>query len=634
MKYGTLSALVLIAPSLIAAEIPAVRLTSPDGHLAAEVFLDASGSPAMTVKRDGVVVLRETGLELKTADSGPSSALASEPAVIIRETFPVRGAHARANVTMSGTTIRVKRRSGSSYAIALRVADDGVAFRYELPAGTGVVSGDGGVFGVSPGSVAWAPSGDEERPIEKHEIAGDKPVFGKPAFLPVTFKLKEGGYLALLESGRGEFPGLRMVADLGAGRFASRITGNYTPSAGAPVVSPWRVALITPTLDRLVNADLRDALAPAPDAALFPNDGSASWISPGLVAWSWMGSGGQKGITLENQKAWADAGAKLGYPYLLVDEGWSHWDADGHITCGNFYKCSERHHGDACWTALKELISHTGKLGMKVWLWHAYDDRFNIPGIRSPEARRAFFKRCHDAGVVGLKIDFFPAPTQETLRWQMDALRDAAAERLMLVFHGCGVPAGETRTWPNEMSREGVRGLEYGGGGAHITDIVSLPFTRHLAGHADFTPLSLGSGKVSDANHAAFVALVDSPAMHFCDSPASIAAMGPGPAKLITGIPLTWDETRVLAPSEIGEVAVFARRKGATWWLAAVNGPVARKITVSLDFLPPGARPFARLADKRDSKNLRDRAFDSGKLTERELTLDLRAGGGALIRFD
>src|SRR5206468_751821 len=89
-----------------------------------------------------------------------------------------------------------------------------------------------------------------------------------------------------------------------------------------------------------------------------------------------------------------------------------------------------------------------------IWLWKHSKD------IRTPEARVAFFRKCRDAGVVGVKLDFFDHEAKEVVELYEAALRDAAEFHLMVDFHGANKPAGESRTWPNEMSREGISGME------------------------------------------------------------------------------------------------------------------------------------------------------------------------------
>ena len=159
-----------------------------------------------------------------------------------------------------------------------------------------------------------------------------------------------------------------------------------------------------------------------------------------------------------------------------------------------------------------------------------------------------------------------------------------------------------------------------------------LPFTRYLAGPADYTTMLFTERRrdSSVAHQIASLAVFASPLLTIAANPESILA---SPAvDVIKSVPSTWDETRVLAGSDIGELVLFARRKGNTWFLAVMNGPVARKITVPLSFLPAGRYQGTLVRDDApDGSTVR---VESTVLTQKEtIALDLGAGGGFLGRF-
>src|SRR6185295_6364723 len=154
----------------------------------------------------------------------------------------------------------------------------------------------------------------------------------------------------------------------------------------------------------------------------------------------------------------------------------------------------------------------------------------------------------------------------------------------MLNFHGANKPTGEPRTWPNEMLREAVRGMESSRLQERARHDVTLPFTRFLAGHADYTPVHFGTRRADTtwAHQIASAAIFTAPLLTYGAHPTNLLK---NPAiEMIKSIPSIWDETVVLPPSEIGEVAVFARRRGDAWFLAVLNGPTARNIEVPLSF--------------------------------------------------
>jgi alpha-glucosidase len=155
-------------------------------------------------------------------------------------------------------------------------------------------------------------------------------------------------------------------------------------------------------------------------------------------------------------------------------------------------------------------------------------------------------------------------------------------------FHGANKPAGEARTWPNEMTREGIRGLEYRRTPEWAQHNTTLPFTRMLAGHADYTPMVFGERRkeTSWAHQIATAAIFTSPLLVYGAHPKSILE---NPAvELIKSLPAAWDGTLALPVSAIGEIAAFARRSGKRWFLAILNGPTGRSIQIDLSFLGAG----------------------------------------------
>ena len=192
-------------------------------------------------------------------------------------------------------------------------------------------------------------------------------------------------------------------------------------------------------------------------------------------------------------------------------------------------------------------------------------------------------------------------------------------------------PTGESRTWPNELTREAVRGTEYRSDerARHNT---TLPYTRLVAGHADYTPVHFGESlaDTSPAHQIASAAILISPLLTYAAHPKNILE-NPG-VEVMKSIPSVWDETIVLPPSEIAEIAAFARRSGHTWFLAIMNGPAARTVKIPLLF-PGEAKYQARLI--RDSKD-NAAAVEIENMTLKRsdsLEVEFRGGGGFIARF-
>jgi alpha-glucosidase len=268
---------------------------------------------------------------------------------------------------------------------------------------------------------------------------------------------------------------------------------------------------------------------------------------------------------------------------------------------------------------------------VKIWVWA------HSKLVKDPEARKEYFRKAVEAGVVGVKIDFPPPTDHWWATWYWDTARDAAAAHLMLDFHGATKPTGMSRTWPNVLTREGVRGHEYQITRYHRRlepehDVI-LPFTRYVAGAGDYTPtvFTLKELQGNTWTHELAQAVVfTSPYLCFGGHPQEYLQ---NPAKdLLTAIPAVWDETRVLEGSEPGKLVAMARRKGDRWFVAVMNGADATHLDLSLAFLGAGTWKATTLADPKDRPDAYDRQQGS-KTRADHVSFDLQSRGGFVAYF-
>jgi len=203
----------------------------------------------------------------------------------------------------------------------------------------------------------------------------------------------------------------------------------------------------------------------------------------------------------------------------------------------------------------------------------------------------------------------------------------------MVAFHGANKPSVEARTGPNEMTREAIRGMEYRSMQMRSVHDTTLPFTRFLAGHADYTPVHFGERRreTSWAHQIATAVVFTSPLMIYGAHPQNILE---NPAvEMIKSIPSVWDESRALPICEIGEVAAFARRSGERWFLAIANGPTTRNARIPLSFLRPSKYRVMLVRD--DLNNPAALKIESSTVTRADhLAIEMRVGGGFIARFD
>ena len=307
-------------------------------------------------------------------------------------------------------------------------------------------------------------------------------------------------------------------------------------------------------------------VAPEPDPKLFPKGFEEAWMKPGRSVWGYLTS---EPRTLEGMKNLSRLAGELGFEYHTVEGHWARWTE------------AER----------KELVDYSNKHNVRLIFWkHSRD-------LRDPEERHQFFKHLHELGVAGAKVDFFDHEAKEVIDLYAACLREAAEYKLILDFHGANKPAGEVRTWPNEMAREGVFGMEFRGPWAkHNT---TIPFTRMLAGHIDYTVISFGErrSETSETHQLASALVLQAPLLIFAEHPQNL--LDHDAVEFIKQIPPVWDETIVLPASEIGEVAAFARRSGDKWFVSVMNGESAKTISIDLSFLGEGDHKAMMIHDKK-----------------------------------
>jgi alpha-glucosidase len=256
--------------------------------------------------------------------------------------------------------------------------------------------------------------------------------------------------------------------------------------------------------------------------------------------------------------------------------------------------------------------------------------------MRDAPSRRVYLEKVRALGADGIKIDFLPAATAEMMQWYQGALRDTADLHLLCNFHGAVKPTGQERTWPHNNTREAIRGHEY-----HILrykrtmplemDSI-LPFTRFIAGAADYTPTVFEPVELRGytwAHEFAQALVFTSPIIHFADRYQNYLA---NPAvDLLRVVPTVWDETRVLPGSQIGGAVGFARRKGDVWWIGVVNAREPVTWEISLAFLS-GPTQATLLADVPDQPA----AFDRREVRvgpADKIPLKLPLGGGFVARL-
>jgi alpha-glucosidase len=603
----------------------AVRLTSPSGLVSFDLTRDASGALVYSIRLGSDVVVEPSavGIVVDGSNLGAGVGIGRAQSYTVDEQYPWYGVHSAATNRCRGSRVAIRHMAtGTAWTLDARACDDGAAFRYVVPGAPDVrrTPDEATVFRWPAGSVVW--SHDFEGHYEGVHVkrdAGAVPA-GDWAAPPLTIKLpRNAGYASVTESALIGYGGLALRAD-GQRGYAARLGHEepvsypyrlrYKPedierlakpaAIAGTITSPWRVVIAGRPLNALVNADIVHNLAPPPDPALFP-DKAPSWVKPGRAVWRFLDGGDN---TFEGVKAFTRLGQELGFEYHVVEGLWQRWTDE----------------------QMREFMDDARQRHVGIWLWK--DSR----ALATVEEQRAFFDKCRALGVAGAKIDFFDHEAKEMIDRYQSILRESAERHIMVNFHGANKPAGEARTWPHELTREGVYGLEHRQAAEWARHNTTLPFTRFLAGAADYTPVVFGERRkeTSWAHQIATAVVFTSPVLVFGGHPQSLLD---NPAvEMIKSLPSVWDETIVLPASDIGELAAVARRRGTTWFIAALNGPAGRTLRIDLGFLGKGRYDALVVRDKADDPAAvvveKTRASGSAPLT-----IELRSAGGFIARL-
>jgi len=628
MRERVLFLLLALGPHVAAA----MDLADPTGTVHARIETNAEGRLQYSVLARGQPRLLPAplGVVIDGTDLGTNVSFGPVHRTRHYEVFPWLGGKNRATNDCWAYEIPIRTAAGAEWTLEVRVFRDGVAFRYHIPGqGRRHVRGEATRFQLPPGTVLWFQTNlANHEGIFESRRAEDLPAGadGKPGLrmgLPVTVLYPDGSAVLLTEARLRQYSGLSLQA-AGPGRLEAIFPHDSKGwSWEGTILSPWRVAIVANDLDQLVNSDLIPALCDPPDPEIFPRGAQTDWIRPGRAPCTWMVFG-NAGARWDRQKWFVDTAAALGCEYLLVDAGWQteRWGwLEG---------------GADLWSRVAELCAYAARRNVGILLWHAFPEgRDDGPGLTRTDAREAFFQRCREAGVKGVKIDFFDSESLETVTACEDLRRRAARHRLLINFHGIPKPTGEIRTWPNELTREGIREQEYQlCSSLPLTHYGVLPSTRCVVGPADFLPGYVQKRMLKETSAAfqlAATVVFSSPLLCWPDHPE--AYLHSPAVNFFRRIPVTWDETRVLPGSRVGEFVALARRKGAEWYVAILN---CRSDPSQLSLDPaPFTTPGHELTLYQDGPDRAGLQIVSQPLPSAvaPIPIQLPRGGGAVLHF-
>jgi len=535
------------------------------------------------------------------------------------------------------------------YAVTFRAYNEGVAYRLEtsLPSQEVKIYGEEMNLNFSANDVVYYPQEDSfmshnERKYLPQRLAEILPAF--IATLPAVVDVGQGAKVAVAESDVEEYPGLWLRGTGGPGLAATfppyplkekretdlniRVieAADYIAITKGTRTFPWRVlGIVDQDTDLLTNQIVY--LLEKPSQVQ-----DTSWIKPGKVSWDWWNANNvygvdfKAGINTATYKYYIDFAAKYAIPYIILDEGW--------------YK------GSNCIDVVPAIdmedLTAYGKqknVGLILWVgWKVLDDRLE-------QALDQYAKW----GIAGIKVDFMQRSDQPVINYYHRVSRETAKRKMLVDFHGDQKPASMTRTWPNLINTEGVRGLEWDKWSAETDPkhSVTLPFTRMFLGPMDYTP-----GAMLNAQKASFAAIhnrpmslgtrcqqlamyviYDAPLQMLSDSPSNYLRE-PEMMDFLGPVPTVWDDTKVLS-GQISDYVAVARRNGHDWYVGAMTDWTPRELEIDFSFLPDGNFQMESFEDGVNA----DRMASDYKMTKTQvnkttkLKVKLAPGGGWAARL-
>lgn len=574
-----------------------ITAQSPDKQTCVSVTLADKIYYDVVSNNDTLLKQSIVGMQLRNKTLGDNPVLKKKRVRSIEETvtplFPLKYSQVENNYTLLSLDMQ------GGYAVDFRIYNDGVAFRMRtsLPGEIEVMQ-ENTVFQLAENCklVLQQPGGFKTGCEEYYSLVNSNAWKREERMSELPILIMGQEYKILLsEFDLYSYPGLflRGNADnsLSAiqpknpleyeddGDRKQRILkeADYIAKTQGTRTFPWRYMLITREDGRLAENTMPMRLS----GKCMLED--TEWIKPGQTCWDWLNGipygpdvTFKGGINLDTYKYFVDFASRNGIPYIIMDEGWALSTKDPYRTNPN--------------VNLPELIRYAKSKNVGIFVW--------LPWL-TVEHNMELFQKFEEWGIVGTKIDFMDRQDQWMVDFYERVAKKAAEHHIMIDFHGAFHPSGLEYRYPNVLTYEGVRGMEFNGG-CRPNNSIWFPFLRGAIGPMDYTPGPMicyqpeyhhgnrpfCSGVGTKVYHLAAFVLFESHLQMLMDNP-SRYDMWPDCRDFITSVPVNWDETRVLV-AEAGQYIVMAKRRGDKWFIGGITNDKQREVEVTLSFLPEG----------------------------------------------
>ncbi len=540
-------------------------VVSPDGNLKITVGKDATHNPVWSVEWNGRDILLSSELGLVLSDGthlGAGFEVAETHTVNQDATWqPVYGERSEIRDNYNELSVTLDGKGAIELILRFRAYNEGAAVCYELPEQDTLEE-----FTIKKELTQFRFAGNHRcYPVYSAQGVYQSTTLDKikpGCERPLTIVVDDSAYAAVAEARLVNYARMRLQPVKGVPyAVAADLSGDV--SADTPYTTPWRVLMVGESPGELIERNYIILNLNAPCAIE-----DTSWIKPGKVI-------REVTLTTEGGKACVDFAVEQGLQYIEYDAGWygpeNEVSSDATTVTRDTNKSGVK--GDL---DLHEVIGYAAERGIGVLV---YVNRRQLE--RQLDEILPLYQ---EWGIKGVKYGFVRVGDQQWTTWLHDAVRKAAEHRLMVDVHDEYRPTGVSRTYPNLMTQEGIRGNETMPPPEHN---LILPFTRGLCGAGDYTICWYTDRiKTSHAHQLAASVVFYSPLqfLYWYDRPSQ--HKGEPETEFFKHLPTVWDETRV-TQGEIGRFITIARRKGDEWYVGTMNAGKRRRLTIALDFLDP-----------------------------------------------
>ena len=594
-------------------------MSGPDQQLRVNVSVE-NGAPLYSVTYKGKTILEPSplGFVANIGDFSQGMTYVEQKKRTIEETYTLdRIKKSTVNYHANELTVTFQNADRQPMDVTFRVSNNDLAFRYELPrygdTGSIVIRREATGFDFPSYTTTFlAPQSDpmvgwkRTKPSYEEEYAADAPLtqrsqFGHGFTFPCLFRIGDDGWALVSETGvDSRYCASRLSDATADGLFSIAFpmpeenngNGTVAPGFALPGATPWRTITVGDNLKPIVETTV-------PWDVVTPRFSTEHTYKYGKGTWSWI-VWQDASINYDDQVRYIDLAAAMDFQYVLIDN-W--WDTNiGH----------ER---------MEQLVDYAHSKNIDVFLWYSSSGYWNdiVQGptnrMDNPIVRKQEMKWLKKIGVKGIKVDFFGGDKQETMRLYEAILSDADDYGLMVIFHGCTIPRGWERMYPNYVGSEAVLASENLVFDQHFDDLEAFnaclhPFIRNAVGCMEFGGTFLNkrynrtndggtTRRTTDVFQLATAVLFQNPIQNFAITPNNLTDAPRLALDFLKEVPTTWDET-VFLDGYPGKYCVLARRHGDRWYIAGIN---AQKEPLKLKLALPMLREGDRVAFYSDTKN-------------------------------